>query len=110
MCRSRPRLRVLAQESWRRILGRTISTGVDTDVNSSGSSLPIESTLPDSWGTSGMLRAAGVGMSFGRVAVGGADLFSVSQQKVSLFQSRQERFSSRRPCSTESAHREKTVG
>jgi hypothetical protein len=54
MCRSRPRLRLLALEFCLRIRGRTISTGVDTDVNSMASSLPTESTLPDNWGTSGI--------------------------------------------------------
>jgi hypothetical protein len=48
ICRSRPRLRLLAHESCRRILGRIISTGVESEVNSTASSSASESTLPDS--------------------------------------------------------------
>lgn len=52
MCRSRPRLRLLAHESCRRIRGRMMSTGADSAVKSTASSSGTESTLPDSWGRS----------------------------------------------------------
>lgn len=54
-------------------------------------------------------------MSFGDVVVvvvvvmGAIDNSLVSQQNVSLFHNRQLRFSNLRPCSTESAHLEKTI-
>jgi hypothetical protein len=48
MCRSLPRLRLLAHESCLRILGRRISTGADSVVKSTASSSATESTLPES--------------------------------------------------------------
>lgn len=68
------------------------------------SSLVEESRLADSGGRSvaldsGLLLAMDMGED---------SAFVVSQQNVSLFHSRQLRFSNLRPCSTESAHLEKT--
>lgn len=51
MCLSRPRLRLLAHESCRSIRGRTISSGAESDVNSTASS-SNESMLLESWGMS----------------------------------------------------------
>jgi hypothetical protein len=106
-------LRLLMEESWRRILGRAISRGAETEVNSTASSSASESTLPDSWGTSSSLLES-VGMFWGEVGMGlmVAEVTSLSSfsMSCSLCQSLQLRFSSLRPCSTESAQREKTVG
>ena len=49
------------------ILGRTISRGSESVVNSMASSSTRESTLPDNWGRSDISRSGGI--SLGRVAV-----------------------------------------
>ncbi len=84
-----------------------MSTGSESVVNSMASSSTTESTLPDNWGTSGILCS---GISLGSVVAAhrGEVAVAVSQQNVSRFHNRQLRFSNRRPCSTESAHLEKT--
>jgi hypothetical protein len=113
ICRSRPLLRLLAQESCRCIWGRTISNGSDSAFNSRTSSSATESTLPDNCGTSGMHCLSG--MSWGGIVVVVDTAFCAfvwvigSQQRASLVHKRQLRFSSLRPCSTDSAHLEKTV-
>lgn len=102
MCFSRPLL--LPWVSWwsRERLDR-ISTGAER-VASKAASDETESTLVDSSGTS-LLRGLDLEKSIAGVVVNcGCD----SQQSVSRFHIRQLKFSSRRPSSMESAHREKT--
>lgn len=113
MCLSRPRL-LLVTESCRRTAGRAISRGPEVEEavvlslsNSSASSFARESTLLERLGTSywpsGLLDAVEM--------AGVVELASEtgSQQKVSLVQSLQLRFSSLRPSSSDFEHREKTV-
>jgi len=109
MCRSRPRLRLLAHESCLRMRGRMMSTGADSDVKSTASSSGTESTLPDNWGRSSADESRFCWISCGwLVAADSISASPLSQQNVSRFQSRQLRFSSRLPCATESRHLAKT--
>jgi hypothetical protein len=94
-----------------------MSTGADVEAevlsesNSSTSSSTSESRLPDRLGTS-VVEYRPSELLEAREIAGVVALASEtgSQQNVSLFQSLQLRFSSRRPSSKEPAHREKTAG
>ena len=102
MCFSRPLLLPCARWCSLEILDR-ISTGA-VSVASKAASDETESTLVDNSGTS-LLRGLDLEKSIAGVVVNcGCD----SQQSVSRFHIRQLKFSSRRPSSIESAHREKT--
>jgi hypothetical protein len=90
--------------------GAEIEAEVLSDSNSRASSSVRESRLPERLGTSAveyrpseLLEAMEIA---GVVALASE---TGSQQKVSLFQSLQLRFSSLRPSSRDPAHREKTV-
>lgn len=105
------RLRLLAQESCLRILGRAMSRAGVSEQNSTASSSTTESRLPDSSGTSSdgedrLDWRICLGMAVAAVESGAA---VSSQQIVSLVHRRQLRFSSRRPCCTDPAHLAKTV-
>lgn len=110
MWRSLPRLRLLAHESCLWILGRRISSGADSEVNSTASSSATESTLPESWGISSVVEEEPRAwmICLGRVVTDGATAWPPSHQKVSLVHKRQLRFSNLRPWSTDSAHLAKT--
>lgn len=88
-----------------------ISRGADTEVNSTVSSASAtDSTLPDSWGTS--INLVSVGMSWGVdrvICVAVVAMLFPFWTSCSFCQILQLRFSSLRPCSTDSAQREKTA-
>lgn len=108
-------LRLLTVESRRCILGR-ISTGADSEMKSLASSSATESTLPESCGSSGVRFATGTGLvGVWEVVVAVVSSWAVAffafsvSISCSLCHNLQLRFSNLRPCSTESAQREKTV-
>lgn len=103
-------LRLLVDESCLSILGRAISRGAETEVNSMVSSSARDSTLPESWGTSFICLVSEV-MFCGadwQVELAAEAVLSSFSTSCSFCHSLQLRFSNRRPCSTESAQREKT--